>query len=235
MKSLRTAVVGAFLATATLAGVSAEDTHHTDQTGAPSVPSTQPSAPQAGAMAYPGMPGTEDDPAAMMSMMKMMGQAGMMPMMTMMGPNGVMAMRMMGGASATEGMPMGGMTMMPMSGMGMPWGTDDLADHLEGRLAFLKAELKITSSQEQAWRAFSDSLRAASKGWQARRTEMMRTMTYHTDLPARFAQQESVLEARLDSLHKEKQGLLALYAILDQEQKRRADELILPRRPMDWR
>src|SRR5262245_29816431 len=207
MKTVRIVVISAALVAATLAGAAAEETHHADQTGTPSAPSTQPSGPQAELMPSPGMPGAAGGPA------------GMMPMMTMMGPNGVMAMGMMGGPSAMGGMPMG----MPMSGMGMPWGTEDFTEHVEGRIAFLKAELKITHSQEQAWSTFSDSLRAASQDWQASRTEMMRAMTYHTDLPARFAQQESMLEARLNSLRKEKQGLLALYAMLDTEQKRRAD------------
>ena len=43
---------------------------------------------------------------------------------------------------------------MPMMGMG---------DHIEGRIAFLKAELKITDAQLPQWNTFADALRSDAK------------------------------------------------------------------------
>ena len=36
-------------------------------------------------------------------------------------------------------------------------------DRIEGRIAFLRAELKITESQASAWNAFADALRTNSQ------------------------------------------------------------------------
>lgn len=44
--------------------------------------------------------------------------------------------------------------MMPMMGM---------ADHVEGRIAFLKAELKITDAQLPQWNTFADALRSNAR------------------------------------------------------------------------
>ena len=69
-------------------------------------------------------------------------------------------MKMMGS------MPMSDMMQM-MSGMGRP--SDDgmdgleMLDHVEGRIAFLRAELKITDAQTSAWSGFADALRARAK------------------------------------------------------------------------
>jgi hypothetical protein len=69
-------------------------------------------------------------------------------------------------APPTQNTPQGGM-MGPGSGtpmMGGParmgvMGWMGMADHVDGRLAFLKAELKITEAQTSQWNAFSDALR----------------------------------------------------------------------------
>ena len=70
----------------------------------------------------------------------MMAGAGGMPMMGMMG--------MMMGRDGMGGMPM-------MAAM---------AGHVEGRLAFLKTELKITEAQLPLWNAVADAIRANAKG-----------------------------------------------------------------------
>src|SRR6516164_758614 len=51
----------------------------------------------------------------------------------------------------------GGMLMMGQDGMSM------MADHVEGRLAFLKTELKITDAQLPLWNAVADAIRANAK------------------------------------------------------------------------
>ena len=82
---------------------------------------------------------------------------------------------MMGGAQGMMGdgmtkmmgvMPMADMMRM-MTGM-MRQSDDDLGgmatiDHVEGRISFLRTELKITDAQTSAWNAFADALRANAK------------------------------------------------------------------------
>src|SRR5215472_16748746 len=70
------------------------------------------------------------------------GMPGGMPMMGM--------MRMMMGEGG-----MGGMPMMAM-----------MAGHVEGRLAFLKTELKITDAQLPLWNNFAEAVRANAKAMQ---------------------------------------------------------------------
>src|SRR6516164_7300947 len=47
--------------------------------------------------------------------------------------------------------------MMGMMGRGGMMGMMGMAGHVEGRIAFLKAELKITDAQTSAWNAFADA------------------------------------------------------------------------------
>jgi hypothetical protein len=67
--------------------------------------------------------------------------------------------------SAVQPMPHGAMMMSPGGGMAMMGGPGGMgmmwmADHIDGRIAFLKAELKITEAQMSPWNAFADALRA---------------------------------------------------------------------------
>src|SRR6516165_4798962 len=68
----------------------------------------------------------------------------------------------MPGGMASGDMPMMGMMRMMMGrdGMGM---MGAMARHVEGRLAFLKTELKITDAQLPLWNALADAMRANAK------------------------------------------------------------------------
>jgi hypothetical protein len=141
-------------------------------------------------------PGTQPDP-----MMQMM--SGMMGMMKMMHGQGGMA----------------GMGMPGMSGMGM-------TDHIEGRIAFLHAELKITGEQEKLWTAFADALRkTAAKGPSGDHGAMAKA---GAGIAASLKAQEAAIEARLTLLKTLIAALDPLYAALGEDQKRLADELIGP-------
>ena len=48
-----------------------------------------------------------------------------------------------------------------------------MASHVDGRLAYLKAELKITDAQEPLWKAYAAASRDNAQGMQARCTAMM--------------------------------------------------------------
>ena len=132
----------------------------------------------------------------------MMSGAGEMPMMNM--------MRMMMGEDGMTGMPM----MAAMTG------------HIEGRLAFLKTELKITDAQLLLWNAVADAIRANAKGMGAM-TEGMMGGTQGATLPDKLATREKMLTARLEALRKLKAAVDPLYASLSDEQKKTADELIM--------
>ena len=132
----------------------------------------------------------------------MMSGAGEMPMMNM--------MRMMMGEDGMTGMPM----MAAMTG------------HIEGRLAFLKTELKITDAQLLLWNAVADAIRANAKGMGAMAEGMMGG-TQGATLPDKLATREKMLTARLEALRKLKAAVDPLYASLSDEQKTTADELIM--------
>src|SRR6266702_525697 len=83
------------------------------------------------------------------------GQPGMGGPQGMMGNGGMM--NMVGGKMDMMQM----MRMMRQSGTGM--GGMATIDHVEGRIAFLWTELKITDAQTGAWNAFADALRTNAK------------------------------------------------------------------------
>jgi hypothetical protein len=147
----------------------------------------------------------------------MAGQSGMqgMPMMGMRGREP--SMPMTGGMMC--GMMQGGMAGMGQgSGGGMPM----MAGRTEGRIAFLKAELKITDAQLPLWNAVADAIRANAKS----DTPMMDTMSKGS-LPERLVAREKSLTAQAEASRKFKSAVDPLYAALSDEQKKAADELLM--------
>jgi hypothetical protein len=133
------------------------------------------------------------------------GMMGSMPMMRMM-----RMMDMMSGGAAP--------------GMGM-------IDRVEGRIAFLRAELKITEAQAGAWNAFADALRANAKKLGEVRGSMMQHQGsggQHHTLARRLDAQERWLLARLEGTRAIKTAFTGLYDALSDDQKKTADELLAP-------
>jgi hypothetical protein len=120
---------------------------------------------------------------------------------------------------AEGGMPM--MRMMTGQG-GMPM----MAKHIEGRLAFLKTELKITDAQLPLWNAFAQVMRDDASTMQAMPHPMME-MNKATTLPNKLAARETMLTARLEAARKLKAAADPLYAALTADQKKTADEIML--------
>ena len=118
---------------------------------------------------------------------------------------------------AESGMPM--LRMMGQGGMPM------MAKHIEGRLAFLKTELKITDAQLPLWNAFAQAMRDDSTV-QAMPHPMME-MNKATTLPDKIAARETMLTARLEALRKLKAAADPLYAALTVDQKKTADDIML--------
>ena len=146
----------------------------------------------------------------------MMPGAGGMPMGGM--AQGMPGGMMPGGAA----MPMGGMMgmMMGQAGMGAM-----MARHVEGRIAFLKTELKITDAQQKLWDAVADAMRSDAKGMGGMPNGMA-MMGSAAALPDKLADREKTMAAHLERLRKLKAAVEPLYAALDSDQKKTADELL---------
>lgn len=185
----------------------AEEAHHT--------PSAAAGTTAADAATQPNKTNAMSDGGAMgmMSgdMMKMMKQ--------MMGAHAEMMRGMMssGGMGMGDGERMGQM-MSP--------------DRMEGRIAFLRAELKVTAAQQPLWDAVADALRAGSIASQS----MMPATTGGTTqpdaarkaLPRKLSDLERMLSTRLDGVRRLTAALDPFYASLDENQKTSADELLIP-------
>jgi hypothetical protein len=127
---------------------------------------------------------------------------------------------MMGGSDS--GMPMMGMMRMMMGGDGMA-GMQMMAQHVEGRIAFLKTELKITDPQLPLWNAFAQAMRDNATTMQG----AMIGMGQGSALPDKLAGREKMLTSRLEVVRKLKAAADPLYATLSADQKKTADEVMV--------
>ena len=145
------------------------------------------------------------------------------------------------GQPGTAGMPMNMMgTNMSMMGMmdmmmrltGSRMGGMATIDRVEGRIAFLRTELKITDAQAPAWNAFADALRTNAKKLGEVRTSMMaQPSAGQRQAPTmvdRLELQERWLVARLDGTRTIKVAFTNLSAALSDDQKKTANELLAP-------
>ena len=207
----------------------AEDAHH-PPAGAQSAqssqqpPSATPAAPQGqpapgstpGGMGMMGQPGAGQPGTAsggMMPMMGMMGQGGMG-----MGQGGMMGMMGQGGTMGAG----------PSGATGMSGHHSMMIDRVEGRIAFLRAELKITDAQTTTWGQFADALRANAKKLGQLRESAMQSGTAPVSLTDGLDRQERWLTARLDGVRAIKTTFKSLYDMLSEEQKKTANELVSP-------
>ena len=142
-------------------------------------------------------------------------------------------MGMMGG-----GCPMIGMMGQGIMGAGMmgpgtwgPWGPGMTGRQprmdaiVGGRLAYLEGELDITDAQTEAWKAYAEAVGARVDLMQGMWQSMIGAMRQGTAIErmdARIASMESMLEA-MKAL---KPATEKLYAVLTDEQKKVADQLI---------
>jgi predicted ATP-grasp superfamily ATP-dependent carboligase len=107
-------------------------------------------------------------------------------------------------------------------------------ENVEGHIAFLKAELKITDAQQKQWDEFADALRTNAKTLGAASSAMvsgmMAAMMGGADkkMPpaARLEQQEKLQTLQLEALKRSRTALEGLNAVLSDEQKQRLDRLI---------
>ena len=124
----------------------------------------------------------------------------------------------MGGMMQGRGM-MGMMGNCPMMGGSNP-------SYAEGRIAFLKAELSITDQQKDAWDAYAAAVKKNLVGMQNMREMMMKVMQTKSPVE-RLNAHIAAMESRVAALNELKPSLANLYAALSDEQKKKADELLI--------
>jgi hypothetical protein len=104
-------------------------------------------------------------------------------------------------------------------------------EHIEGRIAFLKAEIAITDAQMPQWTAFADALRAGAKGMRESMSKMMQAGMPAT-APARADAMLQMMTARLEAMKEIASAGKVLYEVLTDSQKKVADELMPSRMGM---
>jgi LTXXQ motif family protein len=100
-----------------------------------------------------------------------------------------------------------------------------MGNHIEGRLAYIKAELKVTDAQEPLWNTYAAAARDNAKTMIARCTTMMGKRDSQVSLPDRLDQNEQLMGAQLDAIRAMDKTLKPLYAALSDGQKKTADQL----------
>lgn len=194
--SLALALVVAGVPSARAQGQAGDPHHQATQAQAEAQASKPAAAGQAG-MGEGGMPMMAEMMRQMMG--QMMGQ-----MMAPMGrpPMGMMAR---GGADPFSGLPL---------------------ERVEGRLAFIKAELAITESQMPQWETSAAMLRA-SAGKLLAEVQALQKAPAPTTVLEQLDRLERINTLLLEAIRACRTAFTPLYAVLDDGQKRTADELML--------
>lgn len=103
-------------------------------------------------------------------------------------------------------------------------------DHIEGRIAFLRAELKITDGQTGAWSAFADALRANAQKLGETHVSIGRDKRANAQETATIAQRldarDRLLTVQLDGVRAIKSAYADLESVLSDEQRKSAEELL---------
>lgn len=114
-----------------------------------------------------------------------------------------------------------------MDGAMMPMMMGAGPNHTEGRLAFIKAELKIVDAQLPPWNAFADAVRANATAMTDMHREMAPQQKPGSTLPERLAMEDKVLSAHVAASKKIRESLTKLYDVLNPEQKKVADGIVI--------
>lgn len=97
---------------------------------------------------------------------------------------------------------------------------------VEGRLAYLKAELKITAQQETLWSAVASAERDNAKAMTDHCKTAFETRNQAAlSLPERLDRHEQMMAAGLEAARNLNRALKPLYATFSDSQKETADEL----------
>ena len=98
--------------------------------------------------------------------------------------------------------------------------------HIEGRIAFLKTELKITEAQTPAFNAFADVMRANAKAMGERHAQMRGDRDKPANAVERLERRTDMMKRGAEASQRLLDAAKPLYAQLSDEQKATADELM---------
>lgn len=117
----------------------------------------------------------------------------------------------------------------PMMGY---YGGDYMLDRIDGRLAFLKTELKITEGQAPAWDELAGVIRATAETHNDAMEAMIAAFHdgdfWNRPLPDRLSFQQAHMETRLEEMKAVGATVERFYAVLSDEQKEVADDIVMP-------
>lgn len=101
-------------------------------------------------------------------------------------------------------------------------------EHIDGQLAYLKTELKITDIQLPQWNIFAQAFRAETeKKAQLCREAMQQARSGQTEnFLDSMKSTEDQMAKRLDSLRAMRAAVQPLYTVLSKEQRKTADEIM---------
>jgi hypothetical protein len=108
------------------------------------------------------------------------------------------------------------------AGMGPGMGAVDMRAAAAARTAQLKSELKITTAQEAAWKAYESAVTKQAAAMQSFRAQMQNAQP-GTSAPDRAAQREAMFRQHEAGLQAHTAALKDLYAALTPEQRAIAD------------
>jgi hypothetical protein len=120
------------------------------------------------------------------------------------------------------GMGMMGTETQGMMGPGMMM---DFGPVMEGRLAYMKAELGVTEAQTADWADYASAVRARGTTMQAMHTEMVKALETGSALE-RLDARTKAMESMVESLKALRPVTEALYKALSDDQKKKADLLL---------
>ena len=183
------------------------------------MPATQP--PATGGSNGSGMSGQSQMPMGQMPQQPMT-MCSMMQNMMRMGAAQQAMPTMQNGASPGAMMNMGTGA---MADGAQPVGSP--AARLEGRIAFLRTELRIADAQVPAWESFATTLRTGRDHLDAARAALQDSSTA-ADPMARLESYENHLKARTEAIHMTRMAFNTLFGQLDDAQKRMATTTMLP-------
>ena len=142
--------------------------------------------------------------------------------MPMMGPGTTGQGMMAWGMQGMMGPGMHGMMGQGMMGPGMMMGYGPM---MEGRLAYLKAELGITDAELQAWNGYASAVKARASQMQGMHSAVMQAMQSGRALD-RLEVHIQAMQSMVDGLKALKPATETLYNALSDEQKKKADLLL---------
>lgn len=97
---------------------------------------------------------------------------------------------------------------------------------IEGQLAFFRAELRITDAQLPQWTAFADAVRAQGDRLRQAMQQAMGGTTGPGTTPQQMERRITLLPTHLEAMRAVSAAAAPLYAVLSEEQRRTADELM---------